>query len=240
MKNFFERHTSPPPRRAFAPPAPLCNEPGCFDRFTNLLCVNLLQYRNTCFCVATSVKNSVFGVHFWRGGFVYILRKWIFIFTAFMLFFRLVLSCLVLPLFLSFFWFVLFCSYLVLSQFVTHLFLPLFRLFWFVCFDSFLPLIRAICPIVFRAYCQPGRGGVTFGSLVNVPRYHVATLPRYRVATLIVVAAWSAAAWSVEDVPHYLRLQIWKLTTLWSCEAVLRLKILQLLGYPSATPAACR
>ena len=59
-------------------------------------------------------------------------------------------------------------------------------LFYFILF--ILPLIRAICPIVFCAYCQPGRGGVTFGSLVNVPRYHVATLLRYRVATLIVVA----------------------------------------------------
>ena len=86
----------------------------------------------------------------------------------------------ILPLFLSFFdsFYFVFISFL----------LPLFRLFWFVCFDSFLPLIHAICPIVFRAYCQPGRGGVTFDSLVNVPRYHVATLPRYRVATLIVVA----------------------------------------------------
>ena len=87
VKNFFEGHTSPPPRSTFAPPAPLCNEPGYFDRFTNLLCVSLLQYRNTCFYVATSVKNSVFGVRFWRGGFVYILRKWIFYFTAFSFYF---------------------------------------------------------------------------------------------------------------------------------------------------------
>lgn len=75
VKNFFEGHTSPPPRRAFAPPVPLCNEPGCLVYLRNLLCVNLLQYQNTCFCVAMSVKISVFGVHFWRGGFVYILRK---------------------------------------------------------------------------------------------------------------------------------------------------------------------
>lgn len=87
VKNFFEGHTSPPPRSAFAPPVPLRNEPGCFDLFTNLLCVNLLQHRNTCLSVATSVENSVFGVYFWRGGFVYILRKWIFIFTAFIPFF---------------------------------------------------------------------------------------------------------------------------------------------------------
>ena len=94
VKNFFEGHTSPPPRSAFAPPVPLCNEPGYFDRFTNLLCVNLLQHWYTWFCVATSVKISVFGVHFWRGGFVYILRKWIFIFTAFLLFLPcLILSC---------------------------------------------------------------------------------------------------------------------------------------------------
>lgn len=75
MKNFFEGHTSPPSRSAFAPPAPLCNEPGYLVYLRNLLCVNLLQYRNTCFCVATSVKISVFGVLFWRCGFVYILRK---------------------------------------------------------------------------------------------------------------------------------------------------------------------
>lgn len=75
MKNFFEGHTSPPSRSAFAPPAPLCNEPGYLVYLRNLLCVNLLQYRNTCLSVATSVENSVFGVHFWQGGFVYILRK---------------------------------------------------------------------------------------------------------------------------------------------------------------------
>lgn len=83
VKNFFEGYTSPPPRSAFAPPAPLCNEPGYLVYLRNLLCVNLLQYRNTCFCIATSVKISVLRVHFWRGGFVYILRKWIFYFTAF-------------------------------------------------------------------------------------------------------------------------------------------------------------
>ena len=143
VKNFFEGHTSPPPRSAFAPPAPLCNEPGCLVYLCNLLYVNLLQHWYTCFRVATSVKIPVFGVHFWRGGFVYILRKWIFIFTAFS--------------------------------------------FYFI----------QICCVSFP-----------FDSLVNVP--------------------------------HYLRLQIWKLTTLWSCEVILRLKILQLLGYPSATPAACR
>ena len=151
VKNFFEGHTSPPPRSAFAPPVPLCNEPGYFDRFTNLLFVSLLQYRNTWFCVAMSVENSVFGVYFWRGGFVYILRKWIFYFAPFPILFCFILS---------------------------YLFYRWFYLFWFVCFDSFLPLIRVICPIVFCAYCQPGRGGVTFDSLVNVPRYHVATLPR--------------------------------------------------------------
>ena len=77
-------------------------------------------------------------------------------------------------------------SYFFLIRPILFLF-PFFYRFS-VCFDSFLPLIRAICPIAFCAYCQPGRGGVTFDSLVNVPRYHVATLPHYRVATLIVVA----------------------------------------------------
>lgn len=77
------------------PPVPLCNEPGYLVYLRNLLCVNLLQYRNTCFCVAMSAKISVFGVYFWRGGFVYILRKWIFIFTAFPILFliRYILSC---------------------------------------------------------------------------------------------------------------------------------------------------
>ena len=162
VKNFFEGHTSPPSRSAFAPPVPLCNEPGYFDRFTNLLCVSLLQYRNTWFCVATSVKISVFGVHFWQGSFVYILRKWIFIFAPFPILF--------LAYFVSFF-----CS-------------------WFVLF----------CPIMFRAYCQPGRGGVTFDSLVNVPRYHVATLivvASWSAASWS-AASWSAASWSVEDVSH--------------------------------------
>ena len=65
-------------------------------------------------------------------------------------------------------------SYLFLIRPILFLF-PFFYRFS-VCFDSFLPLIRAICPIAFCAYCQPGRGGVTFDSLVNVPRYHVATL----------------------------------------------------------------
>ena len=108
VKNFFEGYTSPPPRSAFAPPVPLCNEPGCFDRFTNLLYFNLLQYRNTCLSVATSVKISVFGGYFWRGGFVYILRKWIFYFCPFPILF--------LSYFISFFcpWFVL----LVLLYFV--------------------------------------------------------------------------------------------------------------------------
>ena len=67
VKNFFEGHTSHSPRSAFAPPAPLRNEPGCLVYLCNLLCVNLLQYRNTCFYVATSVKISVFGVYFWRS-----------------------------------------------------------------------------------------------------------------------------------------------------------------------------
>ena len=63
-------------------------------------------------------------------------------------------------------------------------FLPLFCSFCLVLSCLVLPLIRAICPIMFRAYCQSWRGGVAFDSLLNVPRYHVATLPRYRVAIL--------------------------------------------------------
>ena len=125
VKNFFEGHTSPPPRRAFAPPVPLCNEPGCFDRFTNLLYVNLLQHWYTCFCVATSVENSVFGVHFWRGGFVYILRKWIFYFTPFPVLFCFILSYFFLPPFVLFrsFLVLFFCSWFVL--FVLLYFVPI-------------------------------------------------------------------------------------------------------------------
>lgn len=170
VKNFFEGYTSPPPRSAFAPPVPLCNEPGCFDYFTNLLYINLLQQWYTCFCVATSVKISVFGVYFWRGGFVYILRKWIFYFAPFL---------------------ILFCF-----------------VFWFV----LLSLIRAICPIVFCAYCQPWRGGVTFDSLVNVPRYHVIKLPYYlQLQFEVSKTCHVICAWRFEDLPR--------------CEVVLRSKI---------------
>lgn len=66
-----------------------------------------------------------------------------------------------------------FCVYITQMNF---LFCPfsylIFILFCFV----LLSLIRAIYPIVFCAYCQPGRGGVTFDSLVNVPRCHITTL----------------------------------------------------------------
>lgn len=199
VKNFFEGHTRPHFFVVGVTPAPLCNEPGYFDRFTNLLCVNLLQHWYTCFCVAMSVKISVFGGYFWRGGFVYILRKWIFYFALFPILFYLILSQFVTHLFLP-----LFCSFcLVLS----YLILPLFRLFWFVCFDSFLPLIRAICPIVFCAIVSRG-GAVSL--LTRWLTCHVNELPRYHVAILF----------------------------------ALRLQLLQLLGvlcqHPPATPAADR
>ena len=79
-----------------------------------------------------------------------------------------------------------FCVYITQMNFLFYRFSILFLFFY--CF-VLLPLIRAACPIVFCAYCQPGRGGVAFDSLVNVPRYHVATLPRYRVTILFAVAA---------------------------------------------------
>ena len=216
VKNFFEGHTSHPPRSAFAPPVPLINEPDYFDRFTNLLCVNLLQYRNTCFCVATSVKISVFRVHFWRGGFVYILRKWIFISTAF------------LP-FLSFLYFLSFTAFL--------LFLPCLILSCFTADSCYLCLLSA------------GAGGVTFDTLVNVPRYHIATLPRYRVATLIVGVSSKcrrrATLFALEDLKTYHVVKLFcgrRFATLFalcvSSGGALRLKILQLLGCPPATPAA--
>lgn len=50
----------------------------------------------------------------------------------------------------------LFCSFFILSYFVFFYRFSILFLF-FYCF-VILPLIRAICPIVFCAYCQPGRG----------------------------------------------------------------------------------
>ena len=190
VKNFFEGHTSPPPRSAFAPPVPLCNEPGYFDRFTNLLCVNLLQYRNTCFCVATSVKISVFGVHFWRGGFVYILRKWIFYFTADSIFFD------------SF----------VLIRFYR----------WFVLF-----VLLYLEPIV-------SRGGVV-SLLTRWLTCHVNELPHYHVIEL---SRCLRLRFEVSKTCHINC--ACRSGNLPRCEVVLRLKVLQLLGCPSTTPAACR
>lgn len=66
VKNFFEGYTSPHFFVVGVTPAPLCNEPSYLVYLRNLLCVNLLQYRNTCFCIATSAKISVFGGYF--GG----------------------------------------------------------------------------------------------------------------------------------------------------------------------------
>ena len=227
VKNFFEGHTSPPPRSAFAPPVPLRNEPGYLVYLRNLLCVSLLQQWYTCLSVATSVKISVFGGYFWRGGFVYILRKWIFIFTAFPILF----------------WFVLFCFYsFLLPLFLSYFYLILFR--------SFVPDSCCLSYCIL-CYCQPGRGGVAFDSLVNVPRYHVTTLPRYRAATLHVVCGCSLkcrrratlfCGWRFENLP---RCEIVKLfcgrrfATLFalcvSSGGALRLKLLQLLGHPSTT-----
>lgn len=119
VKNFFKGHTSPLPRSAFAPPAPLCNEPGYFDYFTNLLYINLLQHWYTCFCVATSVKISVFGGYFWRGGFVYILRKWIFYSTAFCPFSSFFISF-ILPLFLTYFVLLCLISFTADSCYLSH------------------------------------------------------------------------------------------------------------------------
>ena len=106
----------------------------------------------------------------------------------------------------------LFCpfSYLVLFYFILFI-LPLFRLFWFVCFDSFLPLIRAICPIAFCAYCQPGRGGVTFDSLVNVPRCHVAALSSYHVVKLLCGLRF-CSCWGVHRRHRQLVVNTFKLT----------------------------
>lgn len=191
MKNFFEGHTSPPPRSAFAPPAPLCNEPGCFDRFANLLCVSLLQQWYTCLSVAMSVKISVFGGYFWRCGFVYILRKWIFIFTAFLLF----LPCLILSCFTAFLFF-------------FYSFIALFFYRWFVLFVPICFVISFLIPLL--CYFVYGLND----SLLNVPRYHVATLPRCYITTLSschiilrskiwrLTTLWSCFA--VEDLPRCL------------------------------------
>ena len=108
VKNFFEGHTRPPHRSAFAPPVPLCNEPGYLVYLRNVLCVNLLQYRNTCFCVATSVEISVFGVYFCRSLLcIYYANEFSFL--------PLFLSCFVLSYLISFTAFSFFsCSFLVL------------------------------------------------------------------------------------------------------------------------------
>lgn len=92
----------------------------------------------------------------------------------------------------------LFLSCFVLFYLIFYRFSILFLFFY--CFVLLL-LIRAICPIVFCAYCQPGRGGVTFDSLVNVPRYHVI------------------------ELPYYLRFGVLRFGVLKTCHIVLRSKI---------------
>ena len=66
-----------------------------------------------------------------------------------------------------------FCVYITQMNF---LFCPFSYLIFILFYFVLLSPIRAACPIVFCAYCQPGRGGVTFDTLVNVPRYHVTTI----------------------------------------------------------------
>lgn len=212
VKNFFEGHTSPPPRSAFAPPVPLCNEPGCFDRFTNLLCVNLLQHWYTCFCVATSVKISVFGVHFWRGGFVYILRKWIFIFTAFMFF----LPC------------------LILSYFAPFPFVLIRFYRWFVLF-----VLLYFVPIVSRGGVVSLLTRWLTCHVNELPRYHVIKLPyylrlRFEVSkTCHIICAWRFATLFVLCVPSG--------GVVLSCFAVAAFAVVGVFSLrPSTTPAACR
>ena len=206
VKNFFEGHTNPPPRSAFAPPVPLRNEPGCFDLFTNLLCVNLLQQWYTCLSVAMSVKISVFGGVFLAGRFCVYITQMNFLFYRFF--------------------------YLFFDSFVLIRFYRWFVLFVLLCF----------VPIV-------SRGGAV-SLLTRELMCHVIALPYYL-----------RLRFEVSKTCHViLRLKIWRVTTLWSCFAVedlprylrfvcrpavsswvaLRLQLLQLLGYPSTTPAACR
>ena len=160
VKNFFEGHTSLRPEEPLHPPHP-------FVTSRDISTALLTCYVSTCCNIDTlafvSLRVSKFRFlgAFLAGRFCVYITQMNFHFYRFSALFAL--------------------SYLVLFYRFSILFLSFSR---FV----LLPLIRAICPIVFCAYCQPGRGGVTFDSLVNVPRYHVATLPRYRVATLIVVA----------------------------------------------------
>ena len=112
-----------------------------------------------------------------------------------------------------------FCVYITQMNFLFYRF---FVLFHFVYFTAFPNLFRLIVSYFFYRwfvlfvllYFVPivSRGGVV-SLLTRWLTCHVTTLPGYRVATLIAVAAWSVA-----DVPHYLRLKIWRVTTLWSCE----------------------
>lgn len=215
VKNFFEGHTSPPPRSAFAPPVPLCNEPVCFDRFTNLLCVNLLQHWYTCFCVATSVENSVFGVHFWQGGFVYILRKWIFYFAPFPILFCFILS------YLFYRWFVLFVL-LYFVPIVSRGGVVSLSTRWLMCHVTTLSSCHVDCGCSLKCCSLKCRRRATLIEFADLKTYHVVKL-------------WSCFA--VEDLPRYL---CFVCRPAVSCWVTLRSKILQLLGCPSTTARRCR
>ena len=196
VKNFFEGHTSPPPRSAFAPPVPLCNEPGCFDRFTNLLCVNLLQQWYTCLSVATSVKISVFGGYFWRGGFAYILRKWIFYFTDFPNLFRLIVS------YFFYCWFVLFVL-LYFVPIVSRGGVVSLLTRWLTCHVNELPRYtlwscHVDCGCSLKCCSLKCRRRATLFALEDLKSYHVVKLfCGRRFATLFALCVPSAVSyWS--------------------------------------------
>ena len=120
-----------------------------------------------------------------------------------------------------------FCVYITQMNF---LFLPLFL----SCFVLFY-LIYFTADSCYLSYCilcllSAGAGRCHFWLVVNVPRYHVATLSICHVDCGCSLKCRRRATLfcgrRFENLPR--------------CEVVLRLKLLQLLGYPSATPAACR
>ena len=124
-----------------------------------------------------SVKISVFGGYFWRGSFVYILRKWIFIFTAFHPFSSFFVSF-ILPLFLSYF---------------VSFFYP-----WFV---PFVPLY--FVSIVSRGGAVSLLTRWLTCHVTTLPHYHVIELPYYlRLRFEVSKTCHIVCDWRFEELPR--------------------------------------
>ena len=115
-----------------------------------------------------------------------------------------------------------FCVYITQMNF--HFF-RFSYLFFDLSYFVFIPFFYRFSYLVFILLCFVpivSRGGVTFGSLVNVAHYHVIELPYYlRLRFEVLKTCHIICAWRFENLPR--------------CEVVLRSKILQLLGHPSTT-----